>query len=173
MRFGCWGLFLGIACCAAPVAAQPAQPLHPFAPGTRAQAPARSRFLQLSAHMEKEVAPRVSAVPSLAAKRPADLGLPKVEPAATPRHSVQPPAALAPLRIASDRSGFLTEARIPLADAWGGKLRLAGVQQRFHAANLYSALNPSCLAEVAVAPGAASLVGRPRVNYGVGLQFRF
>lgn len=173
MRIGCLGLFLGIACCATPVAAQQTQALRSFAPQPRAQAPAKNRFPRIPARLNQAATLRASAAPAPVASRPANPRLPWVRSAATRRPSFQPPAVLAPLRIASDRSSFLSEARLPLADAWGGRLRLAGVQQRFHAANLYSTLAPASLAEVAVAPGAASLVGRPRVNYGVGLQLRF
>jgi hypothetical protein len=94
-------------------------------------------------------------------------------PAPVPRYRFEMPASLAPLRVTAERSGFLTEARIPLAQMWNGRLRFSGVQQRFHAANLYSVANPAGLEEVSLAPGIESIVGRARVNFGVGLQFRF
>lgn len=93
--------------------------------------------------------------------------------AAAPRFRFDRPAALAPLRVTAERSSFLTEARIPIAQLWSGRLRFSGVQQRFHAANLYCAVNPAFSAAVAPAPGAESVAGRVRVNYGVGLQLRF
>jgi hypothetical protein len=94
-------------------------------------------------------------------------------PAPAPRVRFDVTPALTPLRVTAERSSFLTEARIPIAQMWSGRLRLSGVQQRFHAANLYSALNPAYWAEVAAAPGAERIGGRARVNYGVGVQLRF
>ncbi|MGH9794289.1 MAG: hypothetical protein ACRD5G_05915 [Candidatus Acidiferrales bacterium] len=77
------------------------------------------------------------------------------------------------LQVTAEQTTFLTEARIPLAEMWSGRLRLSGVQQRFHSANLFSAVNPYWARDIALAPGTESIVGRSRVNYGVGLQFRF
>jgi hypothetical protein len=99
--------------------------------------------------------------------------LPRATAATAPRYRFDVTPALTPLRVTAERSSFLTEARIPIAQMWSGRLRLSGVQQRFHAANLYSALNPAYWAEVAAAPGAERIGGRARVNYGVGVQFRF
>lgn len=78
-----------------------------------------------------------------------------------------------PLQVTAEQTTFLTEARIPLAEMWSGRLRLSGVQQRFHSANLFSAVNPYWARDIALAPGTESIVGRSRVNYGLGLQFRF
>jgi hypothetical protein len=99
--------------------------------------------------------------------------LPRATAATAPRPRLDAPAALAPLRVTAERSRFLTEARIPIAQMWSGRLQFSGVQQRFHDANLYSALNPAFWAEVAAAPGVERIGGRARVNYGVGVQVRF
>lgn len=79
----------------------------------------------------------------------------------------------ASLHITAEQTSFLTESRIALAELWRGRLRVSGVQQRFHSANLFSVVNPNWARDIALAPGAESIVGRSRVNYGLGLQLRF
>lgn len=92
----------------------------------------------------------------------------------SPAHENRDSELLAvPLRITAARTSFLTEARIPIREFWGGRLRFSGVQQRFHAANLYSVLDPAYAEQVSAGPGLTSVVARARVNYGFGLQFRF
>ena len=163
------GFLLGMMLCGSPAAAQETQVSLRIVPDAARAATAQKPLSRFAYTGEKardsDVLPRPS--------RNFSTDVPRPSPSTFPRYRFDVPATLAPLRLTAERSSFLTEARIPIAQVWNGKLRLSGVQQRFHAANLYSALNPAECAEVALAPGVESIVGRVRVNYGLGLQFRF
>ncbi len=163
------GLLLGMMFWGSSVAAQETQVAMSIVPDaarvTAGQSSERSFGFTAAEKLPAFEAPQTSRVFNAEA--------PRSVPPAMPRFCLDAPQALAPLRLTAERSSFLTEARIPLAQAWSGRLRLSGVQQRFHSANLYSALNPAYWAEIAAAPGVESIAGRARVNYGVGVQFRF
>lgn len=163
------GLVLGMMICASAAAAQETQVALRIVPESDRVTARPTEAQRFVATEEKPAAteflPRAGKIFSAEIPPPAR--------AAAPRHRFEVPAALTPLRVTAERSSFLTEARIPIAQLWSGRLRFSGVQQRFHAANLYSAVNPAFLAAVAPAPGAESVAGRARVNYGVGLQLRF
>lgn len=77
-----------------------------------------------------------------------------------------------PVRVTDERTALLTESRIPIREMWDGRVRFSAVMQRFHSANMYSTLSHASV-ESDNAPGAQSIVARSRVNYGVGVQFRF
>lgn len=163
------GFLLGMMFCGSSAAAQGTQVAMRIVPdAARATAGESSerRFLFSAA----EKLPDCEAPPASRVFKPE---APRSVPPATPRFRLDAPQALAPLRVTAERSSFLTEARIPIAQMWSGRLRLSGVQQRFHAANLYSAVNPAHWAELAATPGVESIAGRARVNYGVGVQVRF
>lgn len=163
------GFLLGMMLCGSSAAAQGTQVALRLTPEATNTNRVRRSERGITSGREK-VSPRVEL------PRPPQtfqVELPRATAAAAPRYRFDVTPALAPLRVTAERSSFLTEARIPIAQMWSGRLRLSGVQQRFHSANLYSALNPAHWAEVAAAPGAESIGGRARVNYGVGVQFRF
>jgi hypothetical protein len=163
MHARCASLVLGILFCGLPVAAQETQVALRILPESDRVTARRAEKQRFAATQEKLPAFEV----------PLGGEIPPSARAAAPRQRLEAPAALAPLRVTAERSSFLTEARIPIAQMWSGRLRFSGVQQRFHAANLYSAVNPSHWAQIAQAPGVERIVGRARVNYGVGLQLRF
>lgn len=162
-------LILGFVVCGLPVAAQETQVSLRIVPDTARPGARHSRELHFATAPAEKLPEfkRPQNLPALRAE------LPRATPPATPCYRFDLPAALAPLRVTAERGSFLTEARIPFAQLWSGRLRFSGVQQRFHAASLYSAVNPSHWAEIAQAPGVERIVGRARVNYGVGLQLRF
>lgn len=163
------GLVLGMMICGSTAAAQETQVALRMAPES-VRMTARQKLVPRFAATEDEV-PAVEVSPRAAKAFRAEVS-PSTQ-AAAPRYRFDMPAALTPLRMTTERNSFLTEARIPLAQLWSGRLHFSAVQQRFHQANLYSAVNPAHWTEIAPAPGVESIAGRARVNYGVGLQIRF
>jgi len=166
------GLALGMMLCGSAALAQETQVAVRIVPEATRFRSAKMQARNFSASSaRKDAGPRRDFPPQ--APREFKMEPARPVPPPTPRFRAEAPPVLAPLRVTAERSSFLTEARIPIAQMWSGRLRFSGVQQRFHAANLYSAVNPAFFSEVAGAPGAESIVGRARVNYGVGLQLRF
>lgn len=160
---------LGMLFCGLPVAAQETQVALRILPDS-ARVTARQKPVPRFAATEEKLPAFEAPARAVKAFR-AELS-PSTQ-AAAPRHRFDMPAALTPLRVTAERNSLLTEARIPLAQLWSGRLRFSAVQQRFHQANLYSAVNPAYGTEIAPAPGLESIAGRARVNYGIGIQLRF
>lgn len=160
--------FLGFVFCGLPTAAQQPQVAKSLMPASSYPASRPERMQRLALTPDKKPASNFTVeVMQIQSE------FSRTVPAPLPRGRFADVSPIAPLRFTTQRSSFLTESRIPIMALWRGRLRFSGVQQRFHAANLYSTLTPAFFAEATLAPGAESIVGRPRVNYGVGVQLRF